>query len=171
MNSDDCVLSIADALGLSYIELAPTDEAHFDPATVGVLIAIWVAGAVAEGIRDGIKEASASGTDAVLTATAKQIGNHLLPNRIRKAFMKPPNEDQLDTEMKTVSEQLNAAHEAASGLGPETIDEIAAIAGLAVRNSLQPIGLSERAGHKLQESIEVNVKVVLSYHSGRVGEA
>jgi len=161
MDLEDRVLSIADAIGPDYIDLGPPDEAHFDPVTIGLMVAIWIAGAVGDGIHEGIKEASSAGTQAVLKAVTSRIQERLVPRQIRKAFRQPKTGSQLDMEMKAATQKLASAHDSTRALDEDTVGQIVTASASAVRRSLEASGLGGSGAERLQKSVEANINIVL----------
>ncbi len=80
IDTESASFEIADAIGNDFTYLQPPGEQRFDPVSVAVLLGLWMLSAVAEGIRDGIKETTADQTKLLLTAVGGKIRT-LLPER------------------------------------------------------------------------------------------
>jgi hypothetical protein len=89
MTLADPVIAIEDAIGADYYELAPPGEAHFDPFSVGTLLACCIVYAVGAGVKDGIQEAAKDLTVSVLRACGRRVSERLTPERFREVFTEP----------------------------------------------------------------------------------
>jgi len=152
---------LADAFGADLTYLQPPDEQRFDPATVAVMVGLWVLRAVAEGVRDGIKEAAADRTKAVVPAVMDKVKG-LLPRWIARGFARKDADGPTDQDHAETATVLMAARDAAAGLDPALGHQLPDAVATAVREVLAAQGLPGRTAARVEQVLRVQVEIVLS---------
>jgi hypothetical protein len=166
LDIEDSIIEVTDSIGPDYTDLAPEGESHFDPVTVGTLLACHILYAVGAGIRDGITEAAKDGTVAVLQATGRHIRDRLVPQRLREFFTAHDNPADSDADrtaaQREAGDSLAAAATAAHQLDPAAIAQLAATTAAAVAQALQTAGLKDTATIRVAQTIETQVTITLT---------
>jgi hypothetical protein len=156
---NNAAMSVADALGADFTDLAPPGEEHFDPATISLLVAVWIIKAVADGIHDGIQEAAKEGTLTTLQAVARGIRERIIPKAVRSLFSADSSNVALEAER--ASTHVERARELVRSLPEDTFAQLGSASGAAAADSLRACGLGDTAAERVGRSVEVQVKVVL----------
>jgi hypothetical protein len=152
---------LADAISTDLMYLQPADEQRFEPVTIAVVVGLWVLRAVADGIRDGIKEAAADETKKALPTVAKKVKT-ILPQWLRRAFSRseagpPSDEDHAETQ-----DALAAAKDAAVKLNVELYRQLPEVVSAAVRETLASEGLPDRAASRVEQVLRVQVEMAIT---------
>ncbi|WP_133734120.1 hypothetical protein [Nocardia ignorata] len=67
---ESAAAALADGLAIDLPRLQPAGQVRFDPATLGVVVGLWLLKNVADGVAEAIKEGSKCGTESL----AQRIG-------------------------------------------------------------------------------------------------
>ena len=154
---EDAVYELADALGDDFRSLSPAGERRFDPASVGLAVAAFILWAVADGIRDGVKEASKRGTVAMLESVSRAVGDRLVPSSWRSFFSRAPTDQQLSQQQDLTTREVIAARAAVGALAPESAKQLSVATAVAVATALGNSGLSADAAERVRRKVEIQV--------------
>ena len=162
MTLADPVVAIEDAIGADYYELAPPGEAHFDPFSVGTLLACCIVYAVGAGVKDGIQEAAKDVTVSVLRACGRRVSERLAPERFRAIFTRPDRPAQPSSAREQAAKSLAEAAEAASTLDPAVVAQLASVVATAVADAATTAGLKSSGTERLAQTVEAQVKITFT---------
>ena len=158
----DSVIAVEDAIGADYYELAPPGEAHFDPFTVGTLVACFILYAVGAGVKDGIQEAAKDGTVAILRACGHRVSERLAPGRFHEIFTRQHSQAEQSAAREQASKSLADAAATTGELDPAAIAELATVVAATVAEAARTAGLRNSGTHRLAQTVEAQVKITFT---------
>ena len=147
--------NLSDALGDDVVYLQPPDEQRFDPVSVGAVVGLGILKAVAEGIRDGIKDAAADRTKAVLPAIGAGVRDRL-PRWLRDAF------SRRQADHAEVSAELGEAALAAGSLDAGSRRDLPRTVAAAAREALEAEGLPTAAAQRVEKVLVAQIEAELT---------
>lgn len=160
MDIDDSAIAIADTMGVSFVELAPSGEERLEPVSTALIISFWILHAVAAGIHDGIQESSKDATITTLDAVRRSIGGRLVPARIKQLFDKKAT-PSIDESRKQAAEQVAEAQKAMAGLESRSAAEIIGTAASVVGQALTDAGLNQTTAGQVEKTIDIQIRIVI----------
>jgi len=145
---------LADDLGSDRIHLQPADERRFDPASLGLIVCLYILSSVGQGICDGLRAASAQGTGNIIEAVGNEV-RRLVRRRVPEAMSQGPAEQELDRLAAEAEAAWEEAREATAALQQKRLAAVAtASVGQELRDQGLPEGTVERMCLTLQAELE-----------------
>ena len=160
MDIDDSAIAIADALGVSFTELAPSGEERFEPVSTSLIISFWILHAVAAGIHDGIQESAKDATVSTLDAVGRSIGARLVPARIKRLFDKKTS-PSIDESKQQAATQVAETRKTMAGLESQMAGEIIGTASSVVAQALTDAGLNGTTAGQVGQTINIQIRIVI----------
>lgn len=158
---EDSAATLADELGPDLPHLQPPDEKHFDPATLAVLVGLWLLHSVASGIADGIKEQTKIGTLSVLQRVGTAIKRRTRRD-VEKAMASQSGDEELDQAKETAESAWTEARRALAGESDVDQPEVAETSARGVAEALVEAGLPAASAERVKVVLEAEVRRLLA---------
>ncbi|MBA3618019.1 MAG: hypothetical protein H0W56_00175 [Acidothermales bacterium] len=148
---------LADDLGSDRIYLQPVDERRFDPASLGLIVCLYILISVGQGICDGLRAASAEATGDAIEAVGKEV-QRLVRRRIPEAMSQGSADEELD---RLAAECETAWEEALRATAAVQHQRLAEVATAAVGQELRDQGLPEGTVQRMCLTLQAELETLL----------
>jgi hypothetical protein len=159
MAADAAVFAVADAIGADVLELAPADEGHFDGASIALMAASAITGAVGSGILAAFAQAAQNGTGQLISKVTEEIRRRLSRQAIQPKLAGELSTQDQDASIDTAAQQFESAATKILSLETALQQQLAAAAASAAGNALRQLGLSHPGATRVEAEVEIQLHV------------